>query len=274
MESNNFLETQSQPKNIFPDILPVFLLIGVTFFLVIIVGGMAMLLGSETGVFLSEIIIILPALLFVIIARTPIFSVFRIQIPTPKIFLSSILIAIGVFVLADQLDRLIQAVFPMPDMFVKAMEEMLTIRTITEGVVIIFSAVLLAGICEEMLFRGIFQGTLETRWNPIGAVLTSAVVFAVIHMMPWTVLQILLLGLVLGYLAFKSGSIIPGAIVHAGNNLFSIIMINLGAEKTKWYASDVYVNPVVLFGAVVLVVIGLKAFIQIKKYAPKSFENQ
>ena len=219
-----------EPENIFPDILPVFLLIGVTFIMLIVIGGIAMLLGSKTGVFLSEIIIIIPALVFAFVARAPLLKVFRLKIPSPKIIASSILVALGVFVLADQLDRLIMTIFPMQDVLVEAMEEMLTIHTLSDGIIIIFSAVIVAGLCEEMLFRGIFQGTRETRWNATIAVWISSCLFAFMHMMPWTIIQILLLALVLGYMALKSGSILPSVIINACNNLFSITLMILGAE--------------------------------------------
>lgn len=262
MENKKFLETQSEPENIFPEILPVFLLIGVTFILIMVVGGISMLFLGKTAVFLSEVIIILPALLFVIVARAPITKVFRLKVPSSKILISSFLVAVGLFVLVDQLDRLIQAIFPMPGIFVKSMEEMLTIHSFSDGVVIIFSAVLIAGLCEEMLFRGLFQGTLEVRLNVPIAVWMSAAVFALIHLMPWTILQILILGLVLSFMALQTKSILPCAIVHGCNNLFSIVLLNLGEEKTQWYASSNFVNPYLLIGAVALVFIGLRPFMQ------------
>lgn len=274
MESNHSPAEQKEIEDIFPDVLPVFALIIVTFIFTMIVGGISMLFLGKTGIFLSEIIIILPALLFVIVARAPILKVFRIQLPTAKILKSSFFLAIGVSVLADQVDRFIQAVFPMPEMFAKAMQEMLTIHSVSDGIIIIFSAVLVAGLCEEMLFRGLFQGTLEAKLNAPLALLMSAAVFALIHLMPWTLIQILLFGFVLAYLAYKSGSIIPGAIVHAGNNFLAIIIYNLGAEKTQWYLSGVLVNPIILLIAAILVLVGIKPFIELKKSTPVPLQIQ
>jgi membrane protease YdiL (CAAX protease family) len=264
MENSTYYNSPSQSNDLYPDVFPVFLLIFVTLLLVIAVGGFLAVFVGKAAVLLSEVIIILPALLFVIIARAPIVKTFRIKISTPRIMGHSFLVAIGVFVLADQLDRLIQAILPVPDLVIEAMEETLTITSLADGFVIIFSAVILAGLCEEMLFRGIFQGTLESHWKARDAVVISAIVFSAIHLSIWMVLQIIALGLVLGYMAHKSGSILPGVIVHASNNFFSIIMINLGAEKIKWYTSGLIVNPIVLLGALIMVFLGLKVFKEIK----------
>lgn len=255
---------EEKPEVVYPGILHVVAVMLITFAFALVVGFIAMLWGGKTGLFLSEIVIIIPALLFVIIARAPILKIFRLKIPGGSIILNSIFLAIGVFVLADQLDRIIQTFFPMPQTMINAMEEMMTFRTIFDGIIIIVSGVILAGLCEEMLFRGIFQGTLETRWNPYGAVVISACLFAMVHLLPWTMVQIFLMGLVLGYITLKINSIIPAAIVHGGNNLFSIIMINLGEEKYGWYTTGVLVRPVILVAALFFLFIGLRAFVVTK----------
>jgi len=271
MEQDHQIETE----NIFPNLLPLFALIGVTFIVFIVVGAILMLLVGK-AVLLAEVFIIIPALVFVIVARAPINRVFRIIVPAPNILIASIFVAIGAFILADQMDRLILSIFPKTDFMLNAMEamvEMLSIRSLWDGVLIIFSAVLVAGLSEEMLFRGIFQGTLEAKLNATIAVWISACLFAFIHVMPWTILQILLFGLVLGYMAYKSGSILPGVIVHACNNLFSIILMNLGEDKTSWYASQVVVNPIFLIIAVAFFVLGLKPFVNISNCKPPTLEN-
>lgn len=85
-------------------------------------------------------------------------------------------------------------------------------------VAVVISA-LSAGVCEETGFRGYMQQPLEVRFSPRGAILTSAILFTVLHlnkgfaglgMIP----IILGAGLLLGTLAWASGSLIPGIIGH------------------------------------------------------------
>jgi sodium transport system permease protein len=71
-------------------------------------------------------------------------------------------------------------------------------------------------ICEELAFRGFllsgFQsGRQRSFWTPI---LLSAVCFGVVHMIAHQVFNAMLLGIVLGLLAVRSRSLVPGVIFH------------------------------------------------------------
>ncbi len=71
-------------------------------------------------------------------------------------------------------------------------------------------------ICEELAFRGFMLSGLQSGrqrnfWTPI---LISAVCFGVIHMIAHQVFNAMLLGIVLGLLAVRSRSLLPGVIFH------------------------------------------------------------
>lgn len=85
-------------------------------------------------------------------------------------------------------------------------------------IVVVISAVS-AGICEETGFRGYMQQPLEARFSPRWAILTSAVFFTLLHLNKgWAGLGmvpiVLGAGLLLGTLAWASGSLIPTMIGH------------------------------------------------------------
>jgi membrane protease YdiL (CAAX protease family) len=70
--------------------------------------------------------------------------------------------------------------------------------------------VLAAPLIEELMFRGFFQRILEYRQGDITkSVLLSAMVFALIHFNPWWIVQIYLMGLFMGYMAWRTDSIWP-----------------------------------------------------------------
>jgi membrane protease YdiL (CAAX protease family) len=76
-----------------------------------------------------------------------------------------------------------------------------------------------AGICEETGFRGYMQTPLEGRFGPRWAILISAVMFTVLHLNKgWAGLGMIPIvfgaGLLLGMIAWTSGSLIPGMIGH------------------------------------------------------------
>ena len=71
-------------------------------------------------------------------------------------------------------------------------------------------------ICEELAFRGFMLSGLQSGlqrnfWTPI---VISSVCFGVVHMIAHQVFNAMLLGFVLGLLAVRSRSLLPGVIFH------------------------------------------------------------
>lgn len=71
------------------------------------------------------------------------------------------------------------------------------------------------GFCEELLFRGYVQGRLLQRWRPTTAIVVTSVIFALMHITPHAVLVALPLGLWLGLIAWRTGSIFACIACHA-----------------------------------------------------------
>jgi len=84
--------------------------------------------------------------------------------------------------------------------------------------------VLAAPAAEECLFRGfLFRGLMHSRIGPMGAVLLTSALWAAIHLQygPVEIAFIFLLGIVLGFIRLKTGSIWPPFLVHAVSNLIA-----------------------------------------------------
>ena len=91
-------------------------------------------------------------------------------------------------------------------------------------VALLFCGAALPGICEETLFRGAVQETLS-RLGPTKAVLITTILFTLIHVDPWSMIPIFLLGLMLGILAWRTGSIFPSMIAHAASNATAFALL-------------------------------------------------
>ena len=90
----------------------------------------------------------------------------------------------------------------------------------------LLSIALLAPILEEMLFRGAIEGRLLRMWqNPWGAIIVSSLVFGVVHMNPAQIPFAFLLGVMFGWLYYRTGSLLPGIIGHVLNN--SVAAVNM-----------------------------------------------
>ena len=246
--------------NSFPQMKDVAIVLAFTFGLTIVAALIGALFLGTTELLLTEIIIILPAIFFVRSHKQDHVRVFRLFLPGKQVIFSSLLIAFGTIVLTDELDRLIQKFFPMPDFLLESLEELMKIDSTSELFIIVFSAVIVAGLCEEMLFRGFVQQAFENKMDAARAIVYSSLIFAIVHFNIWTALQITILGLVLGYMSWRSDSIIPSAILHGLNNGMAVLFINLGEERTAWYSTGDHVGFIWIASAAVALFFGFKLF--------------
>ena len=88
-----------------------------------------------------------------------------------------------------------------------------------------------APIFEEWLCRGMVLRGLLTKMKPGWAIVVSALFFAVIHANPWQALNAFLIGLMMGYVYYKTGSLILTMIMHFVNNGTSVILSNIERFK-------------------------------------------
>ena len=83
---------------------------------------------------------------------------------------------------------------------------------------------LVAGIIEEIGFRGYMQTPLEKKYGAFKGILITAIIFFIAHLhQAWTnsiEIQIIIISIMIGYLAYATNSLIPGIIAHV---LFDIV---------------------------------------------------
>jgi membrane protease YdiL (CAAX protease family) len=95
-----------------------------------------------------------------------------------------------------------------------------------------------APIFEEWMCRGMVLRGLLTKMKPVWAIVVSALFFAVIHANPWQALNAFLIGLVMGYVYYKTGSLLLTMIIHFVNNGSAVIMSNIDSLKDYDYMID------------------------------------
>jgi len=87
---------------------------------------------------------------------------------------------------------------------------------------------LLAPACEEIAFRGYLQSALRLRLTDRNALGLGAALFAAMHLNPVSLPGLLLLGLLFGWLALRSGSVWPAVAAHLANNGISSVLAATG----------------------------------------------
>ena len=96
-----------------------------------------------------------------------------------------------------------------------------------------------APIFEEWLCRGMVLRGLLTKMKPVWAIVISALFFAVIHGNPWQALNAFLIGVLMGYVYYKTGSLILTMTIHFVNNGTAVILSNIESLKDYDYWIDI-----------------------------------
>lgn len=86
------------------------------------------------------------------------------------------------------------------------------------------TVVLYAAVFEEWLCRGIILRGLLNKTHPALAILISAVFFGVIHMNLWQAIPATIIGIIFGYVYYKTGSLALTMLMHGLNNLCSVLI--------------------------------------------------
>ena len=235
-ESGGLKVLKRKPKTIFNPYNGIFYF-SIALIVLYYLGGYWQAKDLFSGLIQTEIIIIaLPVLLILRLLRLKSKEVLRLKTPNWKSFLIIPFIAISAQIIVSIISQLINIIFPFPE---KYMEALANLYKMNETPWKVFLAIaLLPGICEELLFRGFlirFFEKYSVRW----AVVISAILFAAYHLDPFRFIPVLLLGLLLGYLAVRSGSIYSSMLSHLINNGMAFVLVTFSnAGWVKFIAKD------------------------------------
>ncbi len=143
------------------------------------------------------------------------------------------------------------------------------LKTALEGVtggpllVSLISVSIMAPLFEEWLCRGLVLRGLLKKMSPTWAIVTSAAFFAVLHMNPWQALAAFALGLLFGYVYYRTGSLKLTMLMHCVNNTFSVLMSRIPdfaeAETfmdvlSPWAYAGIYVACVLMVACAVIII--------------------
>jgi hypothetical protein len=90
--------------------------------------------------------------------------------------------------------------------------------------VVVVEVCVMPAVWEEIAFRGLIQGKLSKAVGEREALVMTAVLFTIIHRSVISAPYLLALGLVLGGLRRRSGSLVPGMVLHFLHNLGVVVL--------------------------------------------------
>lgn len=116
---------------------------------------------------------------------------------------------------------------PIVDLFPSIGMEALS-KAIGTGGWAILTSVVAAPILEEVLFRGIVQRSLVEHIGRFRGIVAAAAIFGIVHFIPQQIVNAFFVGLILGFIYYRTRSIIPVVLIHALNNALAFIQMSVG----------------------------------------------
>jgi len=95
----------------------------------------------------------------------------------------------------------------------------------TVFLVSVFYAVVGGPILEEVFFRGFMQPPLIRRFGAVGGIVITALIFGLIHAVdPWSIIPVVAIGIIAGWLRHRSGGLGAPIVFHGLNNGVALLL--------------------------------------------------
>ena len=197
----------------------------------LVAGVMVQPLNVAFGIWFTEVFVFLGLGWFVLRAtgRNPVrYTGLGSPALAPAVF-GFLVGAVNFFAVVAPIQYVSQLLMP------KAWRELYNMAGIFQGqsqvelALIVLAVSVAAPVCEEFFFRGILlQGLKIPRLTQEDAsrraILVSAIIFSAFHLDPVGFVARVELGVVFGWLFLRTGSLWPGILAHAANNLVSTVL--------------------------------------------------
>src|SRR5271157_830209 len=201
--------------------------------------------SSLAAIAAGQFLILFPPLIMAVMLTSAPGQTLRLRWPAPRYLAFAIALAVVINPLVRQLGHLVETWFPISSLIKESLAQVISQSPelwVTTGVF-----ALLPAICEEFAFRGFILTGLEHQRRTRSAILLSALMFGFLHVLLSLFQQLFnaaLLGIVLGLLAVRSRSIVPGILFHFLNNALAVTQGRwVGGLESAGLSSWLFRNP-------------------------------
>jgi len=181
------------------------------------VSGLAqMILGPQLAMILLPTVIIAT-----LCTQSPLVGL-RLRLPSINVILFSIILGFALHPAYMLLAKWVMFAYPISESALASMHPITDQIAITPWLSLVLLMAVTPAICEELAFRGfIFGGLLRDR-QPLRAVLISAVVFGISHGVLQQSISATVMGMLLGWVSWRTNSVVPTMLIHVINNGLSV----------------------------------------------------
>ncbi|MBN1873112.1 MAG: CPBP family intramembrane metalloprotease [Anaerolineae bacterium] len=169
---------------------------------------------------LAEILLSLIAIAFAAMEKLPLRKTLRLQRTGWRPIALSVVLGVGFWIAGVIINAFTALIFgyvtPVtPDIFP---------TNALEAILFFIMTVIVAPICEEIMFRGYVQRAYERRGAWLGILITG-IIFATYHLRFQGVFALLPVAMALGFVAWRSESLLPTMVMHAVYNALATLLL-------------------------------------------------
>jgi len=199
--------------------------------IMILMTGSDEITTAQTGLLIGEILLPIPIFFWAKRRRINMRSLFRLNPVSLNTILAAVPIAIGLTIIADEIDRITQTLIKTPAGFSK-IQEIMMITDPLSAFFVVGVVIIIAPFIEEIIFRGFL----------------------------WWAIQIYIIGIFMGFVAWKTNSVWVSFFLHAFNNGVAVLFTHFSEERLNWYEWHGHVSPLILSAGLIILVGGLILF--------------
>lgn len=212
-----------------PSIRQIGVLYSVVVILFLFIGSRVQHSSFYIGVLITEfLLIMLPPLVMLFIYKFDIKRVLRLN----KVSFLSIFIIFWIMIFALPVVGIINLANLMLIKHIFGRVIVAQPPVATNGLELLLNVLVIgasAGICEEVLFRGVIQRGFE-RFGTVKAILLTSFLFGLLHVDFQKLLGTFLLGALIGFIVYRTNSLFSGMFAHFTNNSLAVV-IAYGSNK-------------------------------------------
>lgn len=199
------------------------------------------------GLLLTEVIILLFAVVPVFLTKNSLKEVFPLKKITLRQLFAILIFWFASFIINAVIGLLIQLFIS--EQYMENNQVLTEMFNSVPFILSFFIVAVMPAVCEEAMHRGFIQYTMRNIKSKCLIVLIMGVIFGIFHLDPFRFLGTAILGALLSYLMLETGNFLIPVMFHLLNNAVSVTVSRLYSTNLQAAAADMTLPTISLLSA-------------------------
>jgi len=175
------------------------------------------------------------------LSRAPLREVLPFGRVVWRVLPALVLVILGYSIVFSEVDNFVRMLLPPPRWLAAFLTNLAGGESSPWGSLL--ATVVVAPIIEEALFRGVILRGFLLRYTPLRAILLSALLFALLHANPWQLFGPFAIGVLFGWLVYRTRSLVTAMLAHALVNAVPLL-VTIGGVAIPGFSGSLDLPPV------------------------------